>query len=205
MADYQTPEILRTPLEEICLQLKSLKLGMAEPFLSKALEPPSEKAIKQAIATLRQLNAFDCDENLTPLGYHLARLPAHPRIGKIILLGAMMSCLDPILTIASGMAFRDPYVVPLNKERQADEHRRTFSRGTQSDHLTLYQAFKKWESADRYGNGYQFCWDNFLSHSVLQLIKNMKIQFAENLCQIGFIASSDPKQDAANYNSSKIF
>ena len=52
-------------------------------------------------------------ENLTPLGYHLARLPVHPRIGKIILFGAIMSCLDPVLTIASAMGFRDPYVIPL--------------------------------------------------------------------------------------------
>mgnify|MGYP002803825931 CR=1 FL=1 len=201
MADYQQPEILRTPLEEICLQLKSLKLGMIEPFLKKALEPPSEKAIEQAITILRQLNAFDLCEDLTPLGYHLARLPVHPRIGKIILLGAIMSCLDPVLTIASSMGFRDPYVVPLNKEKQADECRRTFSPGTQSDHLTLYQAFKKWESADRCGNGHQFCWENFLSQSVLQLIKNMKTQFAEHLREIGFITSSDPKQETANYNS----
>ncbi|XP_028418873.1 uncharacterized protein LOC114544422 [Dendronephthya gigantea] len=201
MAEYQQPEILRTPLEEVCLQVKSLKLGMVQPFLSKALEPPAIGTIQQAIATLMQLDAFDSNENLTPLGHHLARLPVHPRIGKIILFGAIMSCLDPVLTIASSMGYRDPYVVPLNMERQADESRRRFSQGTQSDHLALYEAFNQWESASSHGNAYQFCWDNFLSHSILLSIKNMKTQFAEHLCSIGFISTAEPNQEKANYNS----
>ncbi|XP_028396420.1 ATP-dependent DNA/RNA helicase DHX36-like [Dendronephthya gigantea] len=201
MAEYQQPEILRTPLEEVCLQVKSLKLGMVQPFLSKALEPPAIGTIQQAIATLMQLDAFDSNENLTPLGHHLARLPVHPRIGKIILFGAIMSCLDPVLTIASSMGYRDPYVVPLNMERQADESRRRFSQGTQSDHLALYEAFNQWESASSHGNAYQFCWDNFLSHSILLSIKNMKTQFAEHLCSIGFISTAEPNQETANYNS----
>jgi len=47
------------------------------------------------------------------LGYHLAALPVDPRIGKIILFGAIFSCLDPVLTIASTLGFRDPFVYPL--------------------------------------------------------------------------------------------
>ena len=53
------------------------------------------------------------DEELTPLGHHLANLPVNPRIGKIILFGAMFSCLDPILTIASALGFKEPFVIPL--------------------------------------------------------------------------------------------
>ncbi|XP_046840987.1 ATP-dependent DNA/RNA helicase DHX36-like [Xenia sp. Carnegie-2017] len=201
MNDYQLPEILRTPLEEICLQVKCLKLGMVESFLKKALQSPSDKSIALAIESLKQLNAFDSSENLTPLGVHLARLPVHPKIGKIILLGAIMSCLDPVLTIASSMGFRDPYVVPLEMVEKADKTRKMFSPGTQSDHLTLYEAFRKWEVAERCSNGKQFCWDNFLSFSVLKSIKNMKTQLAEHLFDAGFIESTDSKQFTANCNS----
>ena len=58
-------------------------------------------------------NALDANEELTPLGYHLATLPVDPRVGKIILFGAIFSCLDPVLTVASVLGFKDPFVSPL--------------------------------------------------------------------------------------------
>ena len=58
-------------------------------------------------------NALDSNEELTPLGYHLAALPVSPRIGKMILFGAIFSCLDPVLTVASVLGFKDPFVFPL--------------------------------------------------------------------------------------------
>ena len=58
-------------------------------------------------------NALDTEERLTPLGHHLANLPVNPRIGKIILFAAMFSCLSPVLTIASSLGFKEPFVIPL--------------------------------------------------------------------------------------------
>ncbi len=58
-------------------------------------------------------NALTPDEQLTPLGHHLANLPVNPRIGKIILFAAMFSCLDPVLTITSALGFKEPFVIPL--------------------------------------------------------------------------------------------
>jgi len=57
--------------------------------------------------------ALTAAEELTPLGYHLANLPVSPRIGKIILFAAIFSCLDPVLTIASALGFKEPFVIPL--------------------------------------------------------------------------------------------
>ena len=57
--------------------------------------------------------ALTATEELTPLGYHLANLPVSPRIGKIILFAAIFSCLDPVLTIASALGFKEPFVIPL--------------------------------------------------------------------------------------------
>ncbi len=64
------------------------------------------------LITLHQ-NALDADEHLTPLGYHLAKLPVDPKVGKMILFGAIFSCLDPVLTVASSLGFKDPFVIPL--------------------------------------------------------------------------------------------
>ncbi|XP_066541887.1 ATP-dependent DNA/RNA helicase DHX36 [Hoplias malabaricus] len=200
---YQLPEIQRTPLEELCLQIKILKLGPIASFLRKALDPPSNRAIELAITHLMDLNALDHDEELTPLGFHLARLPVEPHIGKMILFGALLACLDPVLTIAASLSFKDPFFIPMGKEKIADQRRKTLSRNSKSDHLTIVNAFSGWEEAKRRGSRYEreYCWDNFLSANTLQMLQNMKGQFAEHLLAAGFVSSKDPKDPKANINS----
>uniref|UniRef100_A0A4W4FLM5 RNA helicase n=1 Tax=Electrophorus electricus TaxID=8005 RepID=A0A4W4FLM5_ELEEL len=201
--NYQLPEIQRTPLEELCLQIKILKLGPIASFLRKTLDPPSEKAIELAITHLKDLNALDRSEELTPLGFHLARLPVEPHIGKMILFGALLACLDPVLTIAASLSFKDPFCIPLGKEKLADHRRKILSKNSKSDHLTIVNAFWGWEDAKR--RGYkcerEFCWDNFLSANTLQMLHNMKGQFAEHLWAAGFVRSKDLKDSSANINS----
>uniref|UniRef100_A0AAR2M0F8 ATP-dependent DNA/RNA helicase DHX36 n=1 Tax=Pygocentrus nattereri TaxID=42514 RepID=A0AAR2M0F8_PYGNA len=200
---YQLPEIQRTPLEELCLQIKILKLGPIASFLRKSLDPPSDRAIELAITHLMDLNALDHNEELTPLGFHLARLPVEPHIGKMILFGALLGCLDPVLTIATSLSFKDPFFIPLGKEKIADQRRKILSQNSRSDHLTVVNAFSGWEEAKRRGYKYEreFCWDNFLSANTLQMLQNMKGQFAEHLLAAGFVSSKDPKDPRANINS----
>ncbi|XP_051580749.1 ATP-dependent DNA/RNA helicase DHX36-like isoform X1 [Myxocyprinus asiaticus] len=201
--NYQLPEIQRTPLEELCLQIKILKLGSIASFFRKNLDPPSEKAIELAITHLMDLNALDRNEELTPLGFHLARLPVEPHIGKMILFGALLGCLDPVLTIAASLSFKDPFYIPLGKEKIADHRRKILSKNSRSDHLTIVNAFLGWEDAKRQGSRYEreYCWENFLSASTLQMLQNMKGQFAEHLWAAGFVKSKDPKDPSSNINS----
>uniref|UniRef100_A0A673XIN3 RNA helicase n=1 Tax=Salmo trutta TaxID=8032 RepID=A0A673XIN3_SALTR len=200
---YQLPEIMRTPLEELCLQIKILKLGPIAEFLRKALDPPTEEAVTLAITHLMDLNALDRSEALTPLGFHLARLPVEPHIGKLILFGALLGCLDPVLTIAASLSFKDPFFIPMGKEKMADFRRRTLSRDSKSDHLTIIYAFTGWEEAKRRGYKFEreFCWDNFLSANTLQMLHNMKGQFAEHLLGAGFISTKNHKDPDSNINS----
>uniref|UniRef100_A0A7N6BDQ7 ATP-dependent DNA/RNA helicase DHX36 n=1 Tax=Anabas testudineus TaxID=64144 RepID=A0A7N6BDQ7_ANATE len=200
---YQLPEIMRTPLEELCLQIKILKLGSIARFLEKALDPPTDKAVNLAIKNLIDLNALDRSENLTALGFHLARLPVEPHIGKLILFGALLGCLSPVLTIAASLSFKDPFFIPLGKEKMADMRRKTLSRNSKSDHLTIVNAFQGWEEAKQRGARYEreYCWDNFLSANTLQMLHNMKGQFAEHLMHAGFVSSKDPKDPKSNVNS----
>ncbi|XP_068136975.1 ATP-dependent DNA/RNA helicase DHX36 [Hyperolius riggenbachi] len=201
--DYQLPEVVRTPLEELCLQIKILKLGGIANFLIKLMDPPSQDAVLLAINHLMELNALDRYEELTPLGYHLARLPVEPHIGKMILFGALFGCLDPVLTIAASLSFKDPFVIPLGKEKLADARRKELSKNTKSDHLTVLNAVLGWEEAKRYGPRAErdFCWDNFLSSNSLKMLINMKGQFAEHLLAAGFVSSKNPKDAKSNVNS----
>jgi len=68
MAQYQLPEILRTPLQELCLNIKSLQLGGIGSFLAKALQPPDPLSVQNAIELLKTIGALDDNEELTPLG-----------------------------------------------------------------------------------------------------------------------------------------
>ncbi|XP_053315426.1 ATP-dependent DNA/RNA helicase DHX36 [Spea bombifrons] len=201
--DYQLPEIVRTPLEELCLQIKILNLGGIAHFLEKLMDPPSQRATCLAINHLLELNALDKREELTPLGFHLARLPVEPHIGKMILFGALFCCLDPVLTIAASLSFKDPFIIPLGKEKIADARRRELSKNSKSDHLTVLNAFLGWEESKWCGPRAEreYCWENFLSSNTLKMLSNMKEQFAEHLLGAGFVSSRNPKDIKSNHNS----
>ncbi|KAH7332237.1 hypothetical protein KP509_20G077000 [Ceratopteris richardii] len=186
MPQYQLPEILRTPLQELCLQIKSLQLGYVSEFLSKALQPPEPLAVQNAIELLITIGAFDESEQLTPLGCHLATLPMDPRIGKMLLMGAVFQCLGPALTIAAALGHRDPFVLPIDRKEAADEARRRFAGDSYSDHIAILRAFESWQLAKLDGRDRQYCWQNYLSSATLNMLENMRLQFLDLLSDIGF-------------------
>ncbi|XP_022641271.1 DExH-box ATP-dependent RNA helicase DExH1 isoform X2 [Vigna radiata var. radiata] len=190
MPPYQLAEILRTPLQELCLHIKSLRLGTVASFLEKALQPPDPLAVKNAIELLKTVGALDEHEELTPLGRHLCNIPLDPNIGKMLLMGSIFQCLNPALTIAAALAYRNPFVLPINRKEEADAAKQSFAGDSCSDHIALLKAFEGWKDAKRSGNEKQFCWDNFLSPVTLRLIDDMRMQFLNLLSDIGFVDKS---------------
>ncbi|KAA8518450.1 hypothetical protein F0562_015924 [Nyssa sinensis] len=190
MPQYQLPEILRTPLQELCLHIKSLQLGAIESFLAKALQPPDLLSVQNAIELLKTIGALDDTEELTPLGRHLCTLPLDPNIGKMLLMGSVFQCLNPALTIASALAHRDPFVLPINRKEEADAAKKSFAGDSCSDHIALLKAFDSWKDAKRYGKERAFCWENFLSPVTLQMMEDMRNQFLDLLSDIGFVDKS---------------
>ncbi|KAF3452627.1 hypothetical protein FNV43_RR03060 [Rhamnella rubrinervis] len=202
MRPFQVPEMLRMPLVELCLQIKLLSLGYIKPFLSKALEPPREEAMTSAISLLYEVGALEGDELLTPLGYHLAKLPVDVLIGKMMLYGGLFGCLSPILSISAFLSYKSPFLYPKD-ERQNVERAKlalltdkvdgpsdSYDGYKQSDHLLMMIAYKKWEKIVREKGvkaAQHFCNSYFLSSSVMLMIRDMRVQFGILLADIGLI------------------
>ncbi|RDX62405.1 DExH-box ATP-dependent RNA helicase DExH3 [Mucuna pruriens] len=186
-ADYQLPELLRTPLQSLCLQIKTLQLGSISEFLSSALQPPEPLSVQNAIEYLKIIGALDENENLTVLGHKLAMLPVEPKLGKMLILGAIFKCLDPIMTVVAGLSVRDPFVMPSDKKDLAESAKARFAAGECSDHIVLIRAYEGWKNAEAQQAGYEYCWRNFLSSQTLRAIDSLRKQFFYLLKDIGLV------------------
>lgn len=200
---FQVPEMLRVPLVELCLQIKSLSLGDVGSVLGKAMEPPREESVRSAIATLYEVGAIEGDEQLTSLGHHLAKLPVDVRIGKMMLHGAVFGCLAPILTIAACLSYKSPFISPKDEKSNAERAKLSLlsektdsgiggniASGQQSDHLLLVISYNRWVKILRQRGGTaarDFCRSYFLSSPTLYMLRDMRIQFGSLLADIGFI------------------
>ncbi|KAK1384094.1 RNA helicase [Heracleum sosnowskyi] len=141
-ADYQLPELLRTPLQSLCLQIKSLQLGSISEFLSRALQAPEPLSVQNAVEYLKTIGALDEYENLTVLGQKLSVLPVEPKLGKMLILGAIFNCLNPIMTVVAGLSVRDPFLMPFDRRDLAEASKAQFSSRDYSDHLALIRAYE---------------------------------------------------------------
>ncbi|KAG0263893.1 hypothetical protein BG011_007847 [Mortierella polycephala] len=188
MPEYQMPEIMRMPLEELCLMIKMCELGEIANVLGSALDAPPVKAIENAIQALQDVRALTSSQELTPLGIHLCNLPVDVHIGKMILFGSIFKCLDPILTIAAMLSFKSPFVTPFGAEDEADAAKARFKLAD-SDMLTWYNAYLGWRQAyqAKPSGIYDYCRKNFLSHQNLTMMEDMKKQFLGFLVSTGFV------------------
>ena len=151
-------------------------------------------------------NELNVASELTALGFHLATLPVDPRVGKMMIYGALFGCVDPMLTLASAMSARSPFVSPFDQRDQADEARKMFAIEG-SDHLTILNAFEQWSDLRRKeGNRVvnSFLKENFLGRMTLLQMEDLRKQFHSLLTDIGFLPKGfrlKDKDHAANVNS----
>ena len=114
---YTDPEILRTNLAAVILQMAALHLGDVADF--PFLDPPERRSINDGIALLQELGAFDADACITDLGRRLAQLPVDPRLGRMILQADTEGCLREVLIIAAALSIPDPRERPVDREEAA--------------------------------------------------------------------------------------
>ena len=209
--DYQLPEIVRTPLEQLCLQVRALKLaepgvGGIKKFISKALTPPKDLALENALTKLFRIGALHAhNEELTALGRHLATLPLEPAIGKALVYAALFDCLEPVLTITAILSHRNPFLMPMEHKDKADRAKRSFAKGEPSDHRAVLEAYNDWLYAESNGRSRDFCWQNFLSEQTLRMVRDMREQFRELLMDSGLVLQRNNNQKSKNNNNNKNY
>lgn len=196
LQDEAPPEIARVPLENVFLQAKALGLsgGDARAFLGRALQPPTAVAIDAAAGGLRRVGAIDgAAEGLTALGHHLARMPLEPRVGKILVYGALLGCIDPALTIAAAMSLaRSPFLSPFDRRREAEAARLPFT-GEMSDQIALLRAYDGWQAerdARGAGGARRFADAHFLSGNGMEELAATRGKLGATLAELGFARSS---------------
>ena len=121
--EYTEPEIQRTNLAAVILQMLQLKLGDISDF--PFVDTPDNKFVNDGFALLSELGAVS-EGRLTKLGDQLGRFPVDPRIGRLLLAAAEGSCLREMLIIASALSIQDPRERPADKRQASDEKHRRF-------------------------------------------------------------------------------
>ncbi|KAI9804845.1 MAG: hypothetical protein M1825_001214 [Sarcosagium campestre] len=196
------PEILRSDLQDLCLNIKAH--GFSSPvreFLSAAIEPPSGQAVDAAVMALQQMEALTEDEELTPLGRLLASLPVHPALGKMIVLGVIFRCLDPILILSAASGERQIFAAPLQDRQEAAKARRMFADGSCSDHVATINAFRQCRSIQqRSGRSamMEFAMRNYLHPGAFRNIMQTANQIETVLAEARLIART-PTQQRENF------
>jgi ATP-dependent helicase HrpA len=161
--EFTDPEIRRTHLASVILQMKALKLGDIQEF--PFLEPPDYRAIRDGFQTLHELGAIDENNELTDIGWQMSRLPIDPRIARMVLAAREENCLDDVLIIASALSVQDPRERPLERQQEADIAHAKF-RDPSSDFLSFVKLWDWYHEQARQLSSSKLrrlCQENFLS------------------------------------------
>ncbi|MGY1590455.1 ATP-dependent RNA helicase HrpA [Geodermatophilus sp. SYSU D00708] len=137
--EYTDPEILRTSLASVLLQMAALDLGDVEDF--PFIDPPDRRAVADGRALLEELGALDGDGRLTPTGRALATLPLDPRMARMVVEADRRGVLEEVLVIAAGLTIQDPRERPSEHQQAADQMHARFA-DENSDFLALLNLWR---------------------------------------------------------------
>ncbi|CAH8453976.1 unnamed protein product [Schistosoma intercalatum] len=144
------------------------------------------------------------DDELTPLGVHLANFPLDPQCAKLLIFGALFGCLEPILAVASCLTFRDPFEVPLEKQQEADRCRIELSQNSLSDHWVFATVIQSYQGLNSQMERHQFCRRYFLNERTIKDIIRLMNDYAQLLYERRYIATPKPNDSNANCNQWNI-
>ncbi|HBC3366967.1 TPA: ATP-dependent RNA helicase HrpA [Vibrio vulnificus] len=195
--EFTDPEILRTNLASVILQMTALGLGDIEAF--PFVEAPDKRNILDGVRLLEELgainsNAKDPKKRLTAVGKQLARLPIDPRLARMVLEAPRFGCLKEVMIIAAALSIQDPRERPSDKQQSADDKHRRFYH-EDSDFLTFVNVWNHIHKQQKALSGNQFrrqCKDDYLNYLRVREWQDVYFQIHQSMREMEFKLNSEP-------------
>ncbi|HWJ06983.1 MAG TPA: ATP-dependent RNA helicase HrpA, partial [Steroidobacteraceae bacterium] len=175
---YTEPEILRTNLASLVLQMAALGLGGPEDF--PFLDPPDARLLNDGYRLLQELGAVDGERRITRLGRQMASLPVDPRLARILVEAARTGCLEQCLVIVAFLSIQDPRERPSDKTEAAAEKHAQFA-DERSDFVAVLNLWQASREPAAGGNRTlrHWCRENFLSFLRMREWADLREQLAD--------------------------
>ncbi|MEZ5114922.1 MAG: ATP-dependent RNA helicase HrpA [Candidatus Nanopelagicales bacterium] len=200
--EFTDPEILRTNLASVILQMAALDLGDIESF--PFLDPPDRRSVADGVALLVELGALEPGSartrpTLTPLGRRLARLPLDPRWGRMVLAAEEHGSLREVLVVAAALSIQDPRERPLDKQQAADEQHRRFADPTSDflGYLNLWNYLREQQKALSSNAFRRMCRSEFLHYLRVREWQDLVGQLRQVVAELGMTLNSTPAEPDA--------
>ncbi|HDZ3739657.1 TPA: ATP-dependent RNA helicase HrpA [Vibrio cholerae] len=195
--EFTDPEILRTNLASVILQMTALGLGDIEAF--PFVEAPDKRNIQDGVRLLEELGAIndqikDPKKRLTESGKQLARLPIDPRLARMVLEASKIGCLKEVMIIASALSIQDPRERPSDKQQASDEKHRRFNH-EDSDFLTLVNLWHYIGEQQKALTSNQFrrqCKLDYLNYLRVREWQDVYTQLHQSTREMGFKLNDEP-------------
>ncbi|MGB3599315.1 ATP-dependent RNA helicase HrpA [Marinomonas sp.] len=184
-SEFTDPEIFRTNLASVILQMANLRLGPVEKF--PFVEMPERRMINDGYRALTELGALK-GEQLTPIGRQLAKLPIDPKLGRILIAAEKQSVLKEVAVIVSALSVPDPRERPQDKKTQSDQAHAQ-DKDEDSDFvvfLNLWERFEEQRQALSQNQLRQYCRKQFLNFMRMREWRDIHRQILIACKQLGF-------------------
>ena len=196
--EFTDPEILRTNLASVILQMTALGLDDIEAF--PFVDAPDKRHIQDGIKLLEELGAFEMvrtklgeKRQLTAVGRQLAQLPVDPRLAKMLLTAASQSALHEVMIIVSALSIQDPRERPQEKQQASDEKHRRFS-DKKSDFLAFLNLWRYLQEQQKELSKNQFrrqCQKDFLNYLRIREWQDIYHQIRLTVREMGLPINSE--------------
>lgn len=224
LRDHGEPEIQRCALDQTLLSLLFLGVERGSgTFMRTLLDPPSKESLQAATFSLLKIGAVEPDGQagdlrLTPMGVHLAGIPAPPMVGKMLVMGSILGCRTPALAMAAGLTLgRSPFLrvdtrrkrrnngeddqastEEMKQERILEERASLFKTVGNSDHALLAAVYMKWQDS---GSGLRrpFCESLGLSFNGMRDMMQLVNQMDSSLKAAGYTGSAEADSHAHSW------
>ena len=195
--EFTEPEIQRTNLASVILNMKVIGLGDIDNF--PFMDPPDRRFINDGYRLLFELGAVDDGRHLTATGREMARLSVDPRLARMILQARQESCMKEVLIIASALECQDPRERPMDAQQKSDEAHKEFNDDT-SDFISLLNLWNFYQEQSRHlsqNKCRKLCQRRYLSYRRLQEWRDLYLQISQQVKSMGVqVNSSEAEHDA---------